>query len=118
MLTDSVWPPCFQRLADTPFRVLVPIGSNSSPPANVSSGAPPDASLRCSSLLSGSALILFQCDHSLKPSSPQRVWCGVPGPAKKEISEQSWPRKKSQPKFCRNQVKAGNHAKQRSEPWF
>jgi len=42
MLTDSVWPPCFQRLADTPFRVLVPIGSNSSPPTNVSSGAPPD----------------------------------------------------------------------------
>jgi hypothetical protein len=73
---------------------------------------------RCSSLLSGSALILFQCDHSLKPFSPQRVWCGVPGPAKKEISEQSWPRKQSKPKFCGNQVKAGNHAKQRSEPWF
>ena len=26
------WPPCFQRLTDRQIRVLVPIGSNSSPP--------------------------------------------------------------------------------------
>jgi hypothetical protein len=33
--------PCFQRLADAPFRVLVPIASNSSPPTNVSCDACP-----------------------------------------------------------------------------